>query len=282
MQGCAVGRWRSAAPGYPSALVPVGTPGTPDLSPFISPAPLIFQPGKMAAIAAAPALHTVPRARAVSRAAAVPSRSFAAQLRPQQRRAARAVRVFAEQSTKAGEPSGRAAAALDCCFGVQAAIRWRPMSPPARQQPAGTRARSPPPCPLVSLHSTAPCSHSWMAGAGAVTDSTWEELVLKSPVPVLVSRQAGAAGAAQAAAAVPFRNAWHDRCINWAAAKRRPQVDKCRSANSRACPLGLNNLGRRQVSTQLAHLNPAAPLTRLPSPWRRRWTSGRPGAAPAA
>ncbi|KAL4452776.1 hypothetical protein ABPG75_008438 [Micractinium tetrahymenae] len=79
----------------------------------------------MAAIAAAPAvLHTVPRARAVSRAAAVPSRGFAAQLRPQQRREARAVRVFAEQTTK--------------------------------------------------------------AGAGAVTDNTWEELVLKSPVPVLV------------------------------------------------------------------------------------------------
>ncbi len=132
-------RLRSAATSYPSSLVPVGAPGTPGQPSSISPALLVLLLVQMAAITAVPtALHTVPRARAVSRAAAVPSRSFAAQLRPQQRREARAVRVFAEQSTKAGEPSGRVLDALGCGLGVLWSMVRRPIGPAGRQQPAGT------------------------------------------------------------------------------------------------------------------------------------------------
>ena len=56
--------------------------------------------------------------------------------------------------------------------------------PPGRRGPGG----SAPPRGRFSQcdHTGCPCCAS-LAGAGPVTDSTWEELVLKSPVPVLVS-----------------------------------------------------------------------------------------------
>jgi hypothetical protein len=49
-----------------------------------------------------------------------------------------------------------------------------PAPPGEAQRPLMTHPRLPPPRPRRP------------AGAGAVTDNTWEELVLKSPVPVLV------------------------------------------------------------------------------------------------
>lgn len=151
----------------------------------------------MAALVAATCAPIVQaRLHPARRAACVPARSprSAFVARPQ-----RVVRVLAQEVKAAGEgatPLGGG------CRGARGPA-------PGRQQPeygplhgtsprsavcAGRRAarRGPPPAPAPSpLSTTAFCA----AAAGAVNDNTWDELVLKSPVPVLVSAERGGAGA---------------------------------------------------------------------------------------
>lgn len=161
---------------------PPARPSTPSSSPAV-------ESGRMAAIAAtaAPVLARAAAHPARRPAAARPSpRSAFVARRPAQR----AVRVFAaDPSVKAGKlwqaqgfrgaspaphsPLGHHSSGTQ---GGRAAVEAA-VAAAARRPPSG---RLRPSLPLPPR-----CAH---AGAGAVTDGTWEELVLKSPVPVLVSR----------------------------------------------------------------------------------------------
>lgn len=95
-----------------------------------------------------------------------PSRPFA--VRPQQQRLARKSVILAADATKAGARTG----------GPLALRQGRHFD-----------------CPIDQLICVAP---TVFVGAGAVNDQTWEELVLNSPIPVLVSRQAVFANPAKA------------------------------------------------------------------------------------